>query len=80
MTVGSISISMKPVESSSITAYGYDGTVGTLRITFKGGKTYDYKDVPQAVVDELAKAESVGSFINKNVVRQFVGTRLDGQQ
>ena len=71
MTVGALSISMQPVESSSIMAYGYDSQVGALRIQFKGGKSYLYRGVPASVVDELKKAESVGRFVSKNVVGKF---------
>ena len=57
-------------ESSSIAAAAYDRARRTLRVMFKPGKashrggTYDYFDVPEAVVREFLNAPSLGQFVN----------------
>jgi hypothetical protein len=39
--------------ASSIVAGGYDGRSGTLRLRYIDGDTYDYRNVPSAVFDDL---------------------------
>jgi hypothetical protein len=64
---------MIPVESSNLKEYGYDPETKTLRIRFlkNFNFVYEYADVPQEIVDGLAKAESKGSYIAKNIVKKF---------
>jgi len=64
---------MIPVESTNLKEYGYDPESKVLRIRFHKNFNfvYEYRDVPQDLVDELAKAESKGSFISRNVVKKF---------
>lgn len=65
-----------PVESSSIAAVGYNPATRVLQVNFKGkpgedprGKPYQYDNFPNEKWEAMNKAESVGSFINKEVVR-----------
>jgi hypothetical protein len=57
-------------ESTSIAAAEYDWERETLRVRFKAGRaahrggTYDYFDVPEAVVREFISASSLGQFVN----------------
>jgi hypothetical protein len=57
-------------ESSSIAAAEYDWQRKVLRVRFKAGRaahrggTYDYFDVPKAVVGEFIGAPSLGQFVN----------------
>lgn len=63
-------ISITPVDSSSnVAGWGYDSATSTLAVQFKGGSIYHYAGVPQAVVDELRGAKSVGSFIGSRIVK-----------
>lgn len=64
-------ITLNPVQSSNVAAVGYDPVSQTLAVKFKGGKTYHYAEVPQAVHHELQEAESVGRFIGARVVGKF---------
>jgi hypothetical protein len=65
-------IAMKPVDSSSIAAHGYDAATKTLAVQFKsGGKTYHYAGVSPQVVADLKKAKSVGSFVHAHVAGKF---------
>jgi hypothetical protein len=57
-------------ESTSIAAAEYDWKRKTLRVRFKAGRaahrggTYDYFDVPAAVVRDFIGAPSLGRFVN----------------
>jgi hypothetical protein len=50
--------------SSSIVAGGYDARSGTLRLRYIDGDTYNYRNVPSAVFDDLLDAPSKGRFVN----------------
>ncbi len=58
---------IKSVNSSAISAVGYDPQSGIMSITFKQGKTYDFCGVPQHIYDGLISAGSVGSYYNSNI-------------
>lgn len=71
-----INIAIKPMakKSSAIAGHGYHPESKTLDIQFNGGKTHRYHDVPQSVVDGLAKAKSVGNFVSTQIVGKFKST------
>lgn len=56
---------MKAVESSNITAIGYDEEDKRLRVTFKSGATYDYLNVEPGTHAALIEADSVGSAFHR---------------
>lgn len=56
-----------PVASSVIKAVEYDEDVAELDITFTGGKTYRYRNVPVEIYAELVEAKSKGQFFNDNI-------------
>jgi hypothetical protein len=59
-------------KSSVVAATAYDIATRTLRVQFHGkSKVYDYTDVPQETVDAMHQAESIGSYIAKNVIGKF---------
>jgi hypothetical protein len=65
-------VHMKPVKSSSVSRVGYDATTQTLAIHFSGSqKTYHYADVPQSVVDDMHRAESIGKFVGAHIKGKF---------
>ena len=66
---------MTEVTSSNIQSIGYDDEVKSLYVTFKGGKTYEYENVPASVYDELSEAESVGKYFNQFIKNNYV-TRI----
>jgi len=53
---------MPKVDSSMMTRVEYDKSVRELLITFTGGKTYAYLDVPPQVYRDLLKASSKGRY------------------
>jgi hypothetical protein len=48
----------------------------TLEIAFNNGNVYQYFDVPEAVYDELMRAESIGKFLNANIKDNYRCVRL----
>jgi hypothetical protein len=56
------------VESSMISAAGYEPETRTLVVLFTSGKAYEYLDVPQEVYDGLLAAESKGQYMNSQVI------------
>jgi len=65
-----------PVTSSNVASVGFDPSTQTLEIEYKNGSVYQYFDVPQAVYDELIRAESVGTFLNAQVKGVYRYARL----
>lgn len=58
---------MIPVNSSAISAIGYDQQTRRMKITFKETGTYDFCRVPQSIFDGLKNAFSKGSYYNNNI-------------
>ena len=68
-----------PVESTAMTAVGYDAVERILEIQFKnGGAIRHYYEVPQELFDEFMAAESQGDFFNTNIEGKFSEKRVDG--
>ena len=57
------------VESSFISSVAVSGKELKVGI---GNKTYTYSNVPENVSSALCKAESKGSFFNKNIRNKYV--------
>lgn len=64
-----MTISMKSVQSSSISEIGYRRR--TLHVKFNSGRIYEFKKVPRAVYDDFLKAESKGDFFNHEIRKNF---------
>ena len=60
-----------PPSSSNIEEATYEPEVQNLTITFTGGRTYVYFNVPQSVYRQLTLASSVGQFVRRNVVGRY---------
>jgi hypothetical protein len=56
---------MQEIDSSAIAAAGYDAEQEILRLTYRGGDTYDYFDVPAEEFVEFMNAASRGIYANK---------------
>jgi hypothetical protein len=55
------------VESSNLRSVGYDAERSLMEVEFKNGSIYQYKGVPQAVYDELMRANSHGQYFNSKI-------------
>jgi hypothetical protein len=58
---------MEYVDSSNIEAIGYDEDARELWIRFLEGRMYVYSDVPPATYDDIMRADSKGSYLNREV-------------
>lgn len=61
----------QPVQSSMMTSVRYDNDARELQITFAGGKTYRYSNVPLEVYVGLLDAGSKGEYFNDNIKDAF---------
>ncbi|WP_214401350.1 KTSC domain-containing protein [Pseudonocardia lacus] len=55
------------VESSGVRSLGYDPANRALEVEFAGGGVYRYLDVPIGVVERLAVAPSIGSYVARKI-------------
>lgn len=62
---------MITVNSSTISAIGYDEQSATMIIEFKNNSAYEYYDVPQFEFDALMASDSKGSYANKNIYKTY---------
>lgn len=60
-----------PVVSSNIASAGYDPNSGIMEISFVGGGTYQYEDVPKEVYEAFWEAGSPGKFAQKAITKSF---------
>ena len=60
---------MLPVESSAVARIGYDAESEEAYVEYLGGGLYAYEGVPPDVFEELAEAESKGTFVNAVIKR-----------
>lgn len=59
---------MRFVHSTSLEASGYDPVTRELFVRFlKSGLTYVYIDVDESVFDEFFRADSKGSYYNRQI-------------
>jgi hypothetical protein len=58
---------MEWVDSSNIEQIGYDEDGHELWVRFKSGDTYVYSDVPPATYDDIMRADSKGSYMNREI-------------
>jgi len=80
MNIKPATIPLTPCQSSTVVGHGYDAETERLAIKFKSGGTYHYAGVPPCVAEELAKAESVGSFVARNVRPIFDGVKQPAEE
>jgi hypothetical protein len=59
------------VDSSAISEVAYYPNVEKLMVLFINGKTYQYLNVPNHVMNGLREAPSKGRFLNKYVLAQY---------
>lgn len=68
-------IAMTPVKSTSVNEVGYDAATQTLALRFKNGTLYHYPGVPAGVHAGIAASDSVGRYLQANVLGKFPATR-----
>ncbi|GGG97617.1 KTSC domain-containing protein [Pedobacter zeae] len=68
-------IESKP--SSNVSFYGVNKDTKELFVQFKSGSCYFYKEITNDAAIGLINAESVGSYISRNIVGQFTSQKID---
>lgn len=58
---------MIAVSSSNIESIWYDSKTETLHVLFLNWTKYEYKGVPETIYEQLMKAPSHGSFLNREI-------------
>lgn len=61
---------MHSVESSAVARIGYDAELEEGYVEFLDGDLYVYEGVPPEVFEELANADSKGTFVNE-VIKEY---------
>ncbi len=67
---------MIPVNSSNLSAVGYDESTATLYISFRHGGTYTYSSVPKSVYNGLMSANSKGTYHKAYIKNSFEYHRI----
>jgi hypothetical protein len=66
---------MHTVESSAVAQIGYDAEFEVAYIEYLDGDLYAYEGVPTGVFEELANADSKGTFVNA-VIKEYPFRKL----
>jgi KTSC domain len=64
-------MNMKPVESTTLVAIGYDEAREILQLEFRSHAVYGYFGVPGSVYEELVAAPSKGRYFNGAIRGHF---------
>lgn len=71
---------MQPGEFKAATGssniLGYSWIEGVLRVQFRSGQTYEYRNVPEEVYQGLDSAESKGSYFHRHIRQRYVGEAI----
>ena len=65
--------------SSVIRSFAYDESRRRLDVEFVSGRHYAYHEVPAALVEQMRKALSKGSFFNRRIRDHFRFTRMEDE-
>lgn len=55
------------VRSTAVAQVGYDPVEKTLEVAFRGGKVYEYLNVPETAYYQLLLSDSIGRFVNTQI-------------
>lgn len=66
----------EPVQSSAVSAVGYDPATNELEIEYAHGDVYRYSLVPPSVHRALLAAPSIGSFVNREIKPHYPGREV----
>lgn len=62
--------------SSNLCGATYNRDDKKMSVQFKNGNVYQYTDVPEKVWDEFITAKSGGSYLAKNITKQYPSTKI----
>lgn len=66
----------RQVNSSMISAVGYDKDTRSLRVQFKNHDVWEYSGVDEAQYNALLSAKSVGSHFHKHIKGKFEAEKI----
>lgn len=69
-------MTLVPVDSSMLSAVGFDASIGELEAVFTDGAVWRYRNVPERVYRELLAADSKGSYMRDFVIDVYPDYRL----
>jgi hypothetical protein len=69
--VKGIGMDMVRVNSTAISAVGYDSNTNRMKITFKQGRTYDFCRVPPEIHKGLMAAASKGRYFDNFIKDRY---------
>jgi len=69
-------MNIKPVESATLTAIGYDDSQKLLQLEFRSQAVYRYAGVPGCVYEELMAAPSKGRYFNEAIRGHYAHSRI----
>lgn len=67
--------SMDIVQSTNVGKVGYEPDSRTMTVEYKNGLVYSYHGVPQEIYSQAKDAESIGSYISRNVKGRYETVR-----
>lgn len=69
---------LQPLDrSGALAEVGYDPATRTLRVRFRGGGLYDYRDVPPEVFEGIIRAVHPWSLWQDHITESYDYDRLD---
>ena len=66
-----------PMPSSVVSSIKYDADTKILRIRFVSGLVYNYKGVPETLVQEVLASGSKGRFLNQKIKGKYEFERVE---
>ena len=66
---------LHPINSSVVSAAGYDSDTRELTVQLRSGVEYTYHDVPQEIYNGLMQSNSRGAYFVREISRSFRYTR-----
>jgi hypothetical protein len=69
-------IEWRRAESSNVEAVGWDGQ-NNMYVLFKHGGLYVYQDVSRQRVVAAASAESVGKYVNREIIPNYTAVKIE---
>ena len=64
------------VASSNVVSVGYESETQTLEVEFKGGRLYQYYNVPESIYEQMMGSNSKGAFLNTYIRPAYACSRV----
>ncbi len=69
-------MTLVPVDSTMLSAIGFDRISGELEAVFVDGAVWRYRDVPESVYEELLASDSKGSYMRSCIIDEYSDYRI----